>query len=132
MSGLPDQAQKFLSIKEVAEITALPPATIRYYDQQFEEFLGVQRGAGRRRMFSAGSVERIKQVRRLLKEEGLSIRQARQRLEGPAGAPAAAPAAGQEIEALRREVADLKAQVRQLKEIQVRTIALVEGLTNQG
>lgn len=121
-------SRKMLGVKEVAEITSLPPATIRYYDQQFEEFLGIRRGPGRRRLFSLEAVERINQVRRLLKDEGLSIRQARQRL---AGGPAAEAAPAQDIQVLRERVRQLEEQVSQLKEIQVRTLALVEGLTGK-
>lgn len=131
MGELPHDSKKMLGVKEVAEITSLPPATIRYYDQQFEEFLGVQRGPGRRRLFSPESIARIEQVRRLLKEEGLSIRQARQRLAG-GQTPVAAAAPPGEIAELKARVGELEDQVRQLKDIQVRTLALVEGLTGKG
>lgn len=134
-----------MNIRQVAQQTGLAPSTIRYYDQQFEEFLGVQRGNGRRRLFSAEAVERLLQVQRLLKDEGLSLRQARQALAGgiaPA-APEAAPAApaapaveAAEVERLRVELAGLKAEVasldrrlREMKEIQERTLTLVAGLT---
>lgn len=33
-----------MSLKEVVERTGIPAATIRYYDQQFEEYLGITRG----------------------------------------------------------------------------------------
>ena len=129
-----------MTIRQVAQQTGLAPSAIRYYDQQFEEFLGVDRGAGRRRLFSPQAVERLLAVQRLLKEEGLSLRQARQALARgavapapPAPPPAPAPA---EVERLRGELAGLKAEVagldrrlREMKEIQERTLALVAGLT---
>ncbi len=129
-----------LTIKEVARRTGLAPSTIRYYDQQFEEFLGVRRGNGRRRLFDAQAVERLLLVQRLLKEQGLSLRQARQSLSGAPAAQDAQEAAGNggegELEMLRSEVGRLRAEmeqlerrVRELRDIQQRTLALVGSLT---
>lgn len=133
MSQTPGQDTQLQSIKHVVEATGIPAATIRYYDQQFEEFLQVRRGAGRRRMFSPGAVKRLLEVRRLLKEEGLSLRQARKALSGDgaglepgAGGVAALQA---EVAELTRQVAALEEQVTRLREIQSRTLALVDGLT---
>lgn len=127
---------KLLTIKEVAASTGLPASTIRYYDQQFAEFLGIKRGAGRRRMFEVEAVERLKTVHGLLKDRGLSLRQARQALGGAEAAPPdPAPAAGlaeltAEVARLREEVEALERKMRDLKEIQQRTLALVDGLTS--
>ncbi|MBU1275607.1 MAG: MerR family transcriptional regulator [Proteobacteria bacterium] len=123
-----------LSLKEVVERTGIPAATIRYYDQQFEEYLGITRGAGRRRLFSRGSLERIQEVRRLLKEEGLSLRQARKLLAGDGAGSNDSPEQDglrAEVEALRLQVQGLEVQVNRLKEIQGRTLALVDGLTQR-
>lgn len=126
-------ASKLLNIKEAAERTGLPASTIRYYDQQFEEYLGIKRGAGRRRLFAPEAVERLLAVHAMLKDQGLSLRQARQALAGatPPAAPAGADRAGleQEVARLRAEVEGLERKVRELKEIQQRTLALVDGLT---
>lgn len=126
---------KLLTIKEVAASTGLPASTIRYYDQQFAEFLGIKRGAGRRRMFEAQAVERLQAVHGLLKDRGLSLRQARQALTGgeaglasPEPAPELAELAA-EVARLRGEVEALERKMRDLKEIQQRTLALVDGLT---
>lgn len=118
-------------IKEVSQKTGLPASTIRYYDQQFAEFLDVKRGAGRRRMFTPQAVERLLAVQRMLKEEGLSMRQVRQALGGQ-GALATPPeglaACQAEIGQLKNQVADLERKVEELKEIQRRTLALVDSL----
>ncbi len=126
--------ERLLSLKEVVERTGIPAATIRYYDQQFEEYLGITRGAGRRRLFSPAALGRLNELRRLLKDEGLSLRQARKRLSGDGAAPAAAPEGDDlraQVEALRRQVRGLEEQVNRLKEIQGRTLALVDGLTQR-
>lgn len=130
MAASPDD--NYLGIQQVAQKTGLAASAIRYYDQQFEEYLGVERGPGRRRRFSPKSVQRLMEVHRLLKEKGLSVRQVRQTISGnpPLGAAGAAGAAGQqEIAELKKEVEALKKQVHELADIQRRTLALVDGLT---
>ncbi len=140
MNPAPSNQSTLLTIQEVARQTGLSASTIRYYDQQFAEFLGIDRGNGRRRLFSPEAVERLLRVQSLLKDQGLSLRQARQALADPAGplpgAAAGGPAREQELAELRSEVSALKAEVaalerrlRELKEIQERTLTLVAGLT---
>jgi hypothetical protein len=76
-------------------------------------------------------------IHRLLKQDQLSLRQARKVLAGQK-LPLASPPHGQsddlrrfqeEMADLQGEVTSLKKQVLELKEIQRRTLALVEGLT---
>ena len=141
MAGSAQPETGLVTIKEAARRTGLPASTIRFYDQQFEEFLAVKRGAGRRRLFTPEAVQRLLDIQRLLKDEGLSLRQTRQALTGqataplPVAAPGAQTAPGQvealraEVEALRREVRSLEKRQRDLKEIQERTLALVGSLT---
>lgn len=123
-----------MSLKEVVERTGIPAATIRYYDQQFEEYLGITRGAGRRRLFSQEALGRLGELRRLLKDEGLSLRQARKFLAGDGAGSGDSPAQGDlqaEVAALRLKVKNLEEQVNRLKEIQSRTLSLVDGLTQR-
>jgi DNA-binding transcriptional MerR regulator len=132
MSDSQPSDPKIYGIKEVAQRTGLPASTIRYYDQQFSDYLDVKRGAGRRRMFTPQAVERLLAVQRMLKEEGLSMRQVRQALsgQGTATAPPASVAECQaEIERLKSQVSDLERKIEELKEIQKRTLALVDSLT---
>ncbi|MCB2189256.1 MAG: MerR family transcriptional regulator [Deltaproteobacteria bacterium] len=147
-----EEGRQLLTVKEVAEATGIPASTIRYYDQQFEDYLELERGAGRRRLFSQEAVQRLVKLRDLLKDSGLSMRQVRQKLGGQDPlALEAAPAAPSaelsgELDGLRQELAALKEQlaevprlqetVRNLEEqlaelrgIQRRTLALVTDLT---
>lgn len=138
MAGAGEQEEGLVTIKEAARRTGLPASTIRYYDQQFEEFLAVKRGNGRRRLFTPEAVQRLLDIQRLLKDQGLSLRQTRQALAGQAS-PAAALAAPEpdgrvetlraEVEALRAEVRSLERRLKDLREIQERTLALVGSLT---
>jgi DNA-binding transcriptional MerR regulator len=132
MSDSQPTEPKLYGIKEVAQKTGLPASTIRYYDQQFSDYLDVKRGAGRRRMFSPQAVDRLMMVQKMLKEEGLSLRQVRQALSSGQGATATAPVEftewQAELDRLKSHVADLERQVDELKEIQRRTLALVDNL----
>lgn len=126
---------KLWGIKEVAAQTGLAASTIRYYDQQFSEYLGVQRGSGRRRLFDQEALGRLLTVQRLLKEEGLSLRQARQVLSGDSGGAVSTEglaACQAETARLRADLESLKQQVSELKDIQRRTLALIDGLTGSG
>ena len=122
--------EKSLSIAQVVEITGLPASTIRYYDQQFGEFLGIRRGAGRRRDFSRQSVELLLKVRSWLNDEGLSLRQVRARLdqgEGPVSHEAAADQR-QDMERMVQEMRELRRQLDELKDIQQKTLNILSGL----
>lgn len=121
---------KGLSIGQVVERTGLPASTIRYYDQQVGEYLGIQRGKGRRRDFSEESVELLQQVNRWLREEGLSLRQVRSRLAHEEGGGMFAESAGcvREVERISAELAELQAEVQELKDIQQRTLNILSKL----
>ena len=67
--------QQALRIGEVAELTGTTPRTIRYYEE-----IGLLGGAadrvqGKHRCYSAGDVERIKEIVRLRDLLGLSLEQ---------------------------------------------------------
>ena len=131
MSDSQTSDTQLYGIKDVAQKTGLPASTIRYYDQQFSEFLDVKRGAGRRRMFTPQAVERLLTVQRMLKEEGLSLRQVRQALGGESTTVAASGGLAEcraEINRLKEHVADLERKLEELKDIQRRTLALVDSL----
>ncbi len=108
-------SERWLSITEVAKATGLKVSTIRYYDQQFEGLLGVKRAEGRKRLFPPEAVEKIKQIRHMLKDQGMSIRQVREVLGG-----------GSLPGPVHEELAKLKAEVDELKEVLRRVLDLVE------
>jgi DNA-binding transcriptional MerR regulator len=62
-----------LSIREVAEITALPIHTLRYWERMFREVMCPSRTKGGQRRYGVGDIEKLLEIKRLLKEEGYSI-----------------------------------------------------------
>jgi len=63
-----------LRIGEVAEIIEVPIHTLRYWERMFKEELNPYRSRGGQRRYSERDVEKIREVKRLLKEEGYSIK----------------------------------------------------------
>jgi DNA-binding transcriptional MerR regulator len=77
------------SLTEVSKMTGLAPHTLRYYEQQFPKQLRVERTQGGHRKYNSQQLEMLGEIVNLLKNERLSIKQARAALqarqEGAAG-----------------------------------------------
>ncbi len=71
------------SIAEVSRLTGLASHTLRYYEQQFPVLLGVERTRGGHRVYRKQHIETISAILRLLKEDKVSIRKARELLGEP-------------------------------------------------
>jgi len=65
--------KRLLRIGDVAELIEVPVHTLRYWERMFKEDLSPYRSSGGQRMYSEGEVIKIRQVKKLLKEEGYSI-----------------------------------------------------------
>jgi len=68
----------WLSIGEVSEITEVPVHTLRYWESEFNGFFEPLRTGGGQRRYDERAVQRILEIRTLLKEEKYSIAGARQ------------------------------------------------------
>lgn len=77
--------KSFFNTSEVAEMLDIPASTVRFWATKFD-FRGIHKTAAGHRKFSADEVERIKQIYHLVKEKGLTIEGARQRLRSGNGA----------------------------------------------
>jgi DNA-binding transcriptional MerR regulator len=64
---------RLLRIGEVAEIIEVPVYTLRYWERMFKDELSPYRSRGGQRRYSEMDIEKIQEVKRLLKEEGYSI-----------------------------------------------------------
>jgi DNA-binding transcriptional MerR regulator len=122
------------TMTQVVHKTGLPASTIRYYDQQLGEYLNIGRSKGRQRAFGPNSVELLLQVHQWLKNEGLSLRQVRQRLAGKDESPenpklAALAARQQQTE---RQVEEMRKEINELKDIQQRALNIIMNLTKSG
>lgn len=80
MSDEQKASEGMKSISEVAQETSIPESTLRYYDSEFGDFLDIKRDSANRRMFDDIGIRQILYIRRLLKKDGLSVKQVKDRL----------------------------------------------------
>ena len=71
------------SIAEISRLTGLPAHTLRYYEQQFPVLLGIERTRGGHRIYRKHHLDTISRLIKLLKDEKVSIKRARELLGEP-------------------------------------------------
>jgi DNA-binding transcriptional MerR regulator len=80
-------AKRYFAIGEVAELCAVKPHVLRYWEQEFTQLKPVKR-RGNRRYYQHHEVLLIRRIRQLLYEEGFTLHGARQRLDSESGSAA--------------------------------------------
>lgn len=98
---LPDKL--FFTIKEAAQLCAVEPHVLRYWEKMFPELAPDKSETGQR-VYRRHNIERFLQVRRLLYEDGFTIAGAKKMLQQP---PAVADRG--ELQAIRAEVRAIRA-----------------------
>jgi len=73
-------AKRYFTIGEVADLCAVKPHVLRYWEQEFSQLKPVKR-RGNRRYYQHHEVLLIRRIRQLLYEEGFTISGARNRLD---------------------------------------------------
>jgi len=73
-------SKRYFTIGEVAELCAVKPHVLRYWEQEFTQLKPVKR-RGNRRYYQRQDVMIIRQIRSLLYEQGFTISGARQQLD---------------------------------------------------
>jgi len=68
------------TIGEVSEMLGENPSAVRYWCNYFERFIKPQRNAKGNRLFHEKDIETLKQIRHLVKNEGLTLEGAAARL----------------------------------------------------
>ncbi|MDR2991572.1 MAG: MerR family transcriptional regulator [Burkholderiaceae bacterium] len=82
MESLPTiPAKRYFTIGEVAELCAVKPHVLRYWEQEFTQLRPVKR-RGNRRYYQHHEVLVIRRIRSLLYEQGFTISGARAHLQG--------------------------------------------------
>ena len=109
----PIPAKRYFTIGEVSDLCGVKPHVLRYWEQEFTQLKPVKR-RGNRRYYQHHEVLLIRRIRELLYEEGFTISGARNRLdssltheeknEPQARIPRAAPGAGVDVAAIKREL----------------------------
>ena len=76
----PIPAKRYFTIGEVAELCAVKPHVLRYWEQEFTQLNPMKR-RGNRRYYQHHEVLMVRRIRDLLYEQGFTISGARNRLE---------------------------------------------------
>jgi DNA-binding transcriptional MerR regulator len=71
----------FYSVKEVAEMFDINASNLRYWEKEFASFLRPKRTKGDTRQYRKEDIDIIRRIHYLLKEQGLTIAGAKQRLK---------------------------------------------------
>ena len=74
--------KRYFTIGEVSDLCAVKPHVLRYWEQEFPHHLKPRKRRGNRRYYQRQDIILIRQIRSLLREHGLTISGARQRLSG--------------------------------------------------
>ncbi|AYH45136.1 MerR family transcriptional regulator [Azoarcus sp. DN11] len=75
----PIPAKRYFTIGEVAELCAVKPHVLRYWEQEFTQLKPVKR-RGNRRYYQHHEVLLVRRIRELLYDEGFTISGARNKL----------------------------------------------------
>lgn len=70
-----------LNIDQVSKLTGVRKSTLRYWEKCFPEFLQPERTPSRRREYTAGDLDLIDTIKKLLEEEHLTNRGVRLHLK---------------------------------------------------
>lgn len=76
-----NKTETLLSIGDVSRFLNVPTHTIRYWEKEFKEYLNPGRTVGHQRRYTDDHVRKIRDIMRLLKNEGYSIAGAKKILE---------------------------------------------------
>ena len=77
----PIPAKRYFSISEVAQLCNVKPYVLRYWEQEFTRQLHPNKRSGNRRFYQHHEVLMVRRIRELLYEQGLSISDARSKLQ---------------------------------------------------
>ena len=67
------QTEVMVGIGEVARMLDVASHTVRYWEKEFGFFINPPRTHGRQRRYNSESMEKLRQIKKLLKEDGYSI-----------------------------------------------------------
>ena len=103
----PIPGKRYFTIGEVSELCQVKPHVLRYWEQEFPQLKPVKR-RGNRRYYQRHDVEMIRNIRRLLYEQGFTIGGARQQLAGDGPKPEVGSGSRtEEIRRLRKELEEV-------------------------
>ncbi len=107
----PIPEKRYFTIGEVGGLCAVKPHVLRYWEQEFSQLKPGKR-RGNRRYYQYEDVLMVRQIRKLLYEEGFTIEGARAQLSGGAGEVSKSV---QTDAVVKKLIVDLEGILQQLK-----------------
>lgn len=105
---MPDNLKIYYSIKEVSEMIGVNESTLRFWEKEFPR-LKPKKGSRGIRKYQTEDIELIKQIYFLLKEQGLTLPGARERLkEGEKDKTEKKFLLIEQLKAVREELSDIR------------------------
>ena len=81
MSDATIKYAKLYSISQVNALTGVPKPTLRFWENEFKDFIEPLRTPGNQRRYDERSVNTIRRINHLVKVEGFTIEGAKKKLE---------------------------------------------------
>lgn len=104
-------AKMIYTMGEVAQLLGENPSAVRYWSNYFEKFVKPQRNAKGNRLYHPEDIDTLRQIQYLLKNQGLTLEGAVQRLTED-----------------RRTVDKRMKAIEKLKDIRAQLVAVRQGL----
>lgn len=115
------------SVKDVAQRLEVPESTIRYWSDEFPNYLKLQRTAGGQRRYGEDDIQRLEYIKKLLREEGKSIREVAMMSLVPPGQPTS-----NEVEDWFRQIdSKIDRLVDVVVQMRIDQASLIEGLVDR-
>lgn len=128
---------KTYKIGQAAKLLEVKPFVLRFWESEFKDVLVPVRTPAGQRAYSEHNVATVREIKRLLYDEGLTIEGAKKRLGQPSGQPVAVSAAeprpgsqpcpspaapdipqtDTQAEALRSTLRDIKSELSRIRDI---------------
>jgi DNA-binding transcriptional MerR regulator len=109
----------FYTIGEVAEMFGANASMIRYYEKEFD-FIKPHKNKKGNRLFTQGDVDNFTKIFRLIRDEGLTLSQARDKMAANATVTAAATASLSAKKTPSKEIVSDRPAVSETREDQIR------------
>lgn len=104
-------AKMIYTMGEAAQALGENASAVRYWCNEFERFIKPRRNAKGNRLFAPEDIETLKQIRYLLKNQGLTLEGARQRLTEGRRSVERRVKALEHLKEVRRELQEVRAML---------------------
>lgn len=111
--------EKLYKIGEVCKLADVQPYVLRYWETEFPQ-LAPNKSGGGQRLYTRAEIDTILRIKELLYRDGFTIAGAKKKLETESAEPApapTAPATTEPVAAPRRDLGEVKKELRAILEI---------------